>query len=105
MRLLPPIAQRCPTARFAFIGQGSTEFLFRLRSRHPHIAARGWASGRLDVADLANALLVCDVLVQPYPDGITTRRTSAMAGLQQAIAVVTTGGQLTEPIWAQSNAV
>jgi glycosyltransferase involved in cell wall biosynthesis len=44
-------------------------------------------------------------MIQPYPDGITTRRTSAMAALSHGRPVVTNQGVLTEPIWSSSSAV
>jgi glycosyltransferase involved in cell wall biosynthesis len=50
-------------------------------------------------------LRACDLLIQPYPDGITTRRTSAMAGLKNGVATVSTHGPLTETIWSESCAV
>ena len=59
----------------------------------------------LDRDSAAAALQACDVLVQPYPDGITTRRTSVMAGLNSGIATVSTAGPLTERIWVESRAV
>ena len=105
LRVLPRTAERCARARFAFIGTGSIEFVSRLGARLPSIAARSWASGHIDAAEVSSALRACDVLIQPYPDGITTRRTSAMAGLQHAIPTVTTSGALTETIWAESRAV
>jgi len=105
VRVLPGVAQLCPAARFAFIGRGSREFLSRLGETHPDLPERSWASGALDTTDVSCALRACDVLVQPYPDGITTRRTSAMAGLQHGVPTVTTNGDLTEPIWADSKAV
>lgn len=105
LRVLPAIARRSSAARFAFIGTGSAEFAARLAMRHPQISARSWASGRLDAGAVSSALRACDVLVQPYPDGITTRRTSAMAGLQHGIPTVTTAGALTETIWSESGAV
>jgi len=105
LRLLPALAGRCATARFAFIGDGSDAFLSRLTVRHRDIAARSWASGTMHAADVSAALRACDVLVQPYPDGITTRRTSAMAGLQHGVPMVTTSGALTEAVWAASAAV
>jgi hypothetical protein len=43
-------------------------------------------------------------MVQPYPDGITARRTSAMATLAQGCAVVSTRGRLTEPLWDRLDA-
>jgi glycosyltransferase involved in cell wall biosynthesis len=105
LSLLPAIAARSPSARFAFVGAGSREFLDRLRGRLPGIAERAWASGRANPADVSALLRACDLLIQPYPDGITTRRTSAMAGLKNAVATVSTLGPLTEPIWTESCAV
>ena len=44
-------------------------------------------------------------MIQPYPDGITSRRTSAMAGLALGLPIVSTSGHLTETIWAEHAAV
>jgi hypothetical protein len=44
-------------------------------------------------------------MVQPYPDGISTRRTSAMTCLSHALPVVTTIGHLTESLWKERRAV
>lgn len=74
-------------------------------ARHPEWTARVHAAGFLDGKALAAHLAVCDVLVQPYPDGVTSRRTSVMACLSQGRAVVTTAGRLTEPLWHTSRAV
>src|SRR5439155_12394123 len=63
------------------------------------------ATERLADEDAAAALAACDLLLQPYPDGATTRRTSLMAGLRQGVATVTTRGFLTEPVWSESGAV
>ena len=46
----------------------------------------------------------CDVMLQPYPDGVSTRRTSAMAALAHERALVTTSGVLTEAFWALDHA-
>jgi glycosyltransferase involved in cell wall biosynthesis len=103
--VLPAIAARVPAARFAFIGAGSREFVSRLAATRADIASRSWASGHLDASAVSSALRACDVLAQPYPDGITTRRTSAMAGLQHGVPTITTSGALTEPVWAESGSV
>jgi glycosyltransferase involved in cell wall biosynthesis len=63
------------------------------------------ATGRLSGADAAATLRACDLIVQPYPDGVTTRRTSVMAALTTAVPVVTTSGPLTEPVWSGTAAV
>jgi len=103
--LLPAIVAQAPIARFAFMGKGSREFLERLGERHPPIASRAWASGHLPATELSAVICSCDLLIQPYPDGITTRRTSAMAGLRNGVATVSTSGTLTEPIWKDTGAV
>src|SRR5207248_8710803 len=50
-------------------------------------------------------LLACDLMVQPFEDGVTTRRTSIMAALAHGVPTVTTRGRLTEPLWRASGAV
>ncbi len=105
LRVLPLLATRATGARFAFMGAGSDQFVSDLAATHRGVASRSWGSGRMDAADVSCALRACDVLAQPYPDGITTRRTSAMAGLEHGVATVTTTGDLTEPLWAESGAV
>lgn len=105
LAVLPSIASRVDNLRFALIGAGSHEFLGRLRRESPDLAARAWSSGRLDPPEVAAVLRACDVMIQPYPDGVTTRRTSAMAGLKNGVATVSTAGSLTEPIWSKANAV
>jgi len=105
LAVLPAIHALLPAARFALVGAGSREFLDRLHPRAPDVASRAWASGRVSGNDVSALLRACDLLVQPYPDGITTRRTSAMAGLKNGVAIVTTSGELTERVWTESGAV
>jgi hypothetical protein len=50
-------------------------------------------------------LQACDVLVQPYPDGVSGRRGSVMAGLAHMVATATNAGRFTEPFWAESGGV
>lgn len=87
------------------IGQGSKALREELTRQHPRLAARLHALSGLAAADVARYISACDVMLQPYPDGISTRRTSAMAGLANGRPVVTTAGRLTEPLWAESGAV
>jgi glycosyltransferase involved in cell wall biosynthesis len=87
------------------LGTGSEQFRQVLVGRHPGWAERVHAAGYLSATDLSAHITACDVFVQPYPDGISSRRTSVMACLSCARAVVTTHGSLTEPLWAESGAV
>ncbi len=80
-------------------GAGSDRFVKDLLASHPELRGRLAASGRVSAHDISVHLQACDVLVQPYPDGVTTRRTSVMAGLANGCAVVTTDGKLTEDVW------
>jgi len=50
-------------------------------------------------------LLACDLMIQPFVEGVTTRRTSVMAALLHGVPTVTTSGRLTEPLWRQTGAV
>jgi glycosyltransferase involved in cell wall biosynthesis len=87
------------------IGAGSEAFRAALVDRHPSWASQIRATGYVPPAALAGHLEACDLFLQPYPDGITSRRTSAMACLSVGRAVVTTSGHLTEPLWKESGAV
>jgi glycosyltransferase involved in cell wall biosynthesis len=96
---VPAILQASPAARFIFIGRGGEAFAAGLSTREPALGRRLHATGMLSRPDVSAALRACDLVVQPYPDGVTTRRTSVMAALANGVAVVTTDGKLTEPVW------
>jgi glycosyl transferase family 4/glycosyl transferase family 1 len=70
----------------------------------PALAGRLFATGHLAAQDLSHHVAACDLMLQPYPDGISSRRTSAMVALSHGRAIVTTAGWLTEPIWAEAGA-
>jgi glycosyltransferase involved in cell wall biosynthesis len=86
-------------------GAGSDEFVRSLVAADPALRGRLHATGRTDAAEVSVLLTACDLLLQPYPDGVTTRRTSVMAGLINARPVLTTTGHLTEDAWAETGAV
>jgi glycosyltransferase involved in cell wall biosynthesis len=87
------------------MGKGSEEFRITFSQRYPQYAQRITATGALTNSALAAHVAACDLLIQPYPDGISSRRTTAMAGLYLGVPIVTTTGALTEPFWDASNAV
>ena len=82
------------------LGRGGDVFMRGLAGR-PGLAGRVVAPGELPPREVAARLSACDLLLQPYPDGITCRRTSAMAGIGLGLPVVTNAGELTEPLWRQ----
>jgi glycosyltransferase involved in cell wall biosynthesis len=80
-------------------GDGGDAFRANLLTRHATLAGRVFATGRMDADELANTIAECDLLVQPYPDGVSTRRGSAMGVLALGVPMVTNAGAATEPIW------
>lgn len=87
------------------LGHGGCAVRDELRRRHPELAGRVHATGTLAARCLSLHLSACDVLVQPYVDGVSSRRTSMMVGLSHGLPIVTTSGRLTESLWAGSEAV
>ncbi len=51
---------------------------------------------------LAAHIAACDLLVEPYPDGVSARRGSTMAGLALGVPVLTNVGRLTDPTWVEA---
>ena len=94
-----------PLARVLLIGRGSERYHSQIGASHPDLAGRVTGTGELPSVVVAAHLRACDLLLQPYPDGVSSRRTSVMAGLASRIPVVTNLGALSEPLWATSTGV
>ncbi len=103
--LLPRVFLDQPGRVGLLIGQGGDRFAARLIARHPGLAGRLTATGVLTPEEISTHLRACDLMVQPYDDGITTRRGSAMASLSHGLPMVTNFGHLAEPFWSDSGAV
>jgi glycosyltransferase involved in cell wall biosynthesis len=103
--VLPPVLQGDRRRIGLLLGRGGDRFARQLEREHPPLRSRLVAPGELDERTLVNYLASCDVLVQTYPDGASTRRTSLMAGLALGLPIVTTLGPLSEPLWQESGAV
>jgi glycosyltransferase involved in cell wall biosynthesis len=86
------------------IGRGSDRVAERLMRRTPRPATVR-STGALDCAALSHHLQVCDVLVQPYVDGVSGRRTTTISALEHGVPVATTFGVLSESFWRTSPAV
>jgi glycosyltransferase involved in cell wall biosynthesis len=87
------------------LGTSSGNFRERLVRQYPDLAERIHATGYMTDAALSSYLSACDVMVQPYPDGITARRGSALAPLAHGRPIVTNVSWQTEPLWRQTGAV
>ncbi len=87
------------------LGSGSREFYQKLIAKQPQLAGRVQATGALSAEDLSCHVSACDLLIQPYPDGASTRRTSLMVGLSHGKPLVTTMGPLSESFWSETGAL
>jgi glycosyltransferase involved in cell wall biosynthesis len=105
LALIPKLASANPDASFALIGGGSERCRDALVSAHRNLAHRVHATGALVDRDLSVSLTACDVMIQPYDDGATTRRSSLIASLAHGVPAVASMGTLTESIWEASRAV
>jgi glycosyltransferase involved in cell wall biosynthesis len=87
------------------MGRGSKEYAVALSARRPELRERMRATAAMSREEAGAHLASCDVLVQPYPDGISGRRGSAIAGLALGVPIVSNLGDLSESWWDQSRAV
>jgi glycosyltransferase involved in cell wall biosynthesis len=58
--------------------------------------------GELSADDLAASLAAADLFMAPLVDGVSTRRTTAMAALQHGLPVVATDGPLTDDLFRKT---
>jgi glycosyltransferase involved in cell wall biosynthesis len=102
---LPLVLQSSRSPFVLLIGDGSEQYRRHLISRLPSYSGRVAATGSTSARSLAGYVAACDLVLQPYPDGISSRRTTAMAALKHGVPMVSTCGHLTEPLWEESKAV
>jgi glycosyltransferase involved in cell wall biosynthesis len=103
--LLNALAGDPNTPAVLLMGKGSQEFREAIVRKIPRLGAQVHAAGTLDAADLSCHVAACDVLLQPYPDGVSSRRTSVMVGLSHGKPVVTNMGALAEAFWKDTGAL
>ncbi|MBW8770119.1 MAG: glycosyltransferase family 4 protein [Gemmatimonadetes bacterium] len=65
----------------------------------PDLDARITVTGELAPQEVSAHLVACDVLLQPYDDGISARRSTAMAGMALGKAIVSNRGVATSEPW------
>jgi len=90
-----------PEASLLLIGRGSESYRDRIAEAHPAFGNRIHATGELTADEVSAALRACEIVLQPFPDGISARRGSAMATIANGLPVVTNLGRLSEPFWSE----
>lgn len=102
---LPELVKNGTKISLLLLGHGSLRMRSELLRNQPSLASHIYATGSLDAHDLSRHISACDVMLQPYIDGVSSRRGSTMVALAHGVPVVTTKGRLTESLWAESDAV
>jgi glycosyltransferase involved in cell wall biosynthesis len=103
-RALVPLLRADPRRRVLLLGRGSEPWRQGFLRQHPELAAQLLSRDSLAPDALAAHLAACDVLVQPYLDGVSARRGTVMASLALGRPLVTNTGHLTEPLWRELGA-
>jgi glycosyltransferase involved in cell wall biosynthesis len=104
-RLLPPLLAKQSGRRALLMGNGSDCFAALLRKENPALRGQMSATGSLGPEQTALHLAACDCLLQPFADGVSSRRTSVMAGLALGLPIVTNSGPLTDLVWTNTDSV
>ena len=87
------------------IGAGSDDTRTSIIAEDPRLGTRVRSTGAVSPDEVSRYLRACDLVLQPYHDGICGRRSGAMAALSHGCAMITTDGDFTEPVWRESGAV
>jgi glycosyltransferase involved in cell wall biosynthesis len=102
---LHPLLLGRPDRRCLLIGRGGNAFAKELSRRHPTMSSQLVTTGGLPTESIARYIRACDIMLQPYEEGATSRRGTLMAGLSLGVPVVTNLGHSSEAIWSESGAV
>lgn len=87
------------------VGRDSDGLREDFLAEYSQFEKRVMSTGALSPVDVARYLSACDLVIQPYPDGVSTRRGTAMAALALGVPMVTNFGHLSEEIWIETHAV
>jgi glycosyltransferase involved in cell wall biosynthesis len=108
-KILTPVLQElltrnaCATA--VLIGPGCLDITKMLTCNSPELVSRIIAPGTLPDYKAALHIAASDLMLYPFPDGISGRRTSFLASLALGKPIIGSSGHLTEPFWAKSQSV
>jgi glycosyltransferase involved in cell wall biosynthesis len=103
--IIPALLEREQNRRVLLAGRGGHALAQDLVNDEAALRERVITPGNLAASEVSRHLAACDLLLQPYPDGISSRRGSSMAGLALGIPIVTNEGALSEALWRESGAV
>lgn len=103
--ILAPILQALLMERqnvsVLLLGRNCERIRDLLLRNQPHWNHRIYVADDLLPQDLSAHIQACDLMLQPYPDGASTRRGTLMACLSNGTATVTNVGPLSEAFWQE----
>ena len=102
--VMPPLAQllrKNHRVRILFVGECGARYRAALLKVVPEFTPRIIDAGICSSLEAAALISACDFMFQPYPGGITTKLSSAMAALANGKAVLSTDGPETEDLWRE----
>lgn len=99
--ILETVLDRCPALLLRLIGRGASSAKSRLVARQPDATDRIVVADGVGLDEVASQIAASDVMIQPYLDGVSGRRTSFMACLALGIATVTHAAECTEADWLE----
>lgn len=101
-KVFTELLQANPYAVGLCLGARGERFVKEVVAARPELEGRLLAPGFLSREEVSLHLQACDLAIQPYPDGASSRRTSLMAALYNATPTITTTGPLTETVWREA---
>ena len=99
------LLRRSKSIHVLFAGECSEIYRGVLIEAHPEFRHRVHSAGLCTPAEVSSVFAACDFMFQPYPDGITTRRSTAMAALANGCFFVSNKGTASEDLWHRTAAV
>ena len=109
MELMPHVVTRildeAGDRTMLLVGRGGEALRHFIVGERPELVERIVATGGLPADDVAMHLAACDLLVQPYDDGASTRRGSLMAGVALGKPTIANRGRSTEELWSAERAI
>lgn len=106
LSLLDPIIEQLlleeECIELLLIGNGG-QYRTQLLEKYPAWETRVTTTGELEIEKIGFEIAQCKAMIQPYGDGINSRRGSAMAALCNHVPVITNRSFHTDEIWNDSN--
>jgi glycosyltransferase involved in cell wall biosynthesis len=99
------LLRRSKSIHVLFAGECAGAYYKALLDTCSEVKHRVHSAGLCTPAEVSSVFAACDFMFQPYPDGITTRRSTAMAALANGCFFVSNKGTASEELWHRTAAV